>query len=335
MTTPLFSNPILRSEIKTHVGSIWTLASSPSGKYIASAGEDKRVVVCGLSETYPYIYSVCSLSGHDSDVVHLAWKDDNTLMSSSLDSTVKFWKISTGELIDTFNHDSAVTTSAINPNDPNIFIACTFNMTAVLWDIRKHSIIKTFYFNSLPTAVSFSPDGSHIAIGCFNGFCHIYRTSDFSRITQFIVGPRHKKRMHGKKITSILFLDNERFLIASNDSRIRMYSTDNFSLIRKYVGHKSKEAQLKLSLSPDKNFIMTTSEEDGSVFIWPIEFNTSSSSKLFWKNYPKNRSKTFEGFKIGKKMIVNSAVFANWEGENNPFVVVCDNDGKIYTIVSE
>ena len=71
---------------------------------------------------------------------------------------------------------------------------------------------------------------------------------DFRYVTQFIAGPRGKKRTSNKKVTSIQFVGNEpKFFVATNDSRIRLYSLENFSVIRKYVGHESKESQMKMS----------------------------------------------------------------------------------------
>ncbi|KAH0796853.1 WD40 repeat-like protein [Histomonas meleagridis] len=330
-----FKRTRIESFIHPHEGAIWCLCSSPDGKYTSSAGEDKRIVIYEVSNNEPYIKAIHGYSGHSSDIVHLSWSDDNFLLSASLDSTVKLWHPTENSCLGTFQHDDAVTFVCFKPGDSSVFISCTFGMSAYIWDIKKNSIINTIHFNSPPTAAAFSPNGETVVVGCFNGFCYFYNQADVSYITQFIAGPRHKKMRIGKKITSINFIDDDRLLIASNDSRIRLYSMENFSVICKYLGHYSDEAQLKLSISPDKQYMMATSEKGGAVFIWQIDNEAVMQHKKLFNQSLKDRSTSFEGFQMGKKIDVVAAIFTHLTTATHLHALVSDNKGNIYTILSD
>lgn len=322
------------SSIAPHKSSIWSLTLSPDGKYVASGGEDKRLLVFSVYDQSPYLKLEMTWTGHESDIVHLSWSEDNFLLSSSLDSTVRLWHPTQTKILGVFQHEDAVTSAVFKPHDSKVFVACTFGLAAYVWDIQDCSILQTIRFNSPPTAVTFSPDASKIVVGCFNGFCYFYNSSDCSYITQFIAGPRHKKLTSGKKITSIDFVQDDQFLVATTDDRIRLYSLQNYSVIRKYLGHVSQEAQMLVSLSPDHQYIMAPSETKGQVFIWPIDHENQCDPNAFGFKFKRDRSNTYEGFGFGPKIIVNTSIFTNFTTSTHLHVLVGDKYGRIFTVVS-
>lgn len=330
-----FKNTKIISFIKAHNHSIWALSMSPDGKYVVSGGEDKIIILYSILNEQPFLKIKQKYNGHQSDIVHLSWSNGNFILSCSLDSTVRLWNPAQKDVVSVFKHEDAVTSAEFKPNDSNEFVSCTFGLAAYVWNVTDHIIIKTIKFNSPPTALTFSPDGSKIVVGCFNGFCYFYNSHDFSYITQFIAGPRHKKLTSGKKITSILFSKNDEFFVATDDDRIRLYSMQNYSVIRKYLGHSSSEAQTMLSLSPDHQFIMAPSETRGQVFIWPIDHEDMFSNGGFGFKFKRDRSNTSEGFGLGMKVTVNTAIFTSFTTTSHLNVLVGDNQGRIYVISSD
>lgn len=330
-----FKNSRIKSYIKSHTNSIWALAMSPDGKYVASGGEDKTIILYTIYKEPPYLKIEQKFNGHMSDIVYLCWSNDNFLLSCSLDSTVRLWSPKQKESISVFKHEDAVTSASFKPNDSKTFVSCTFGLAAYVWNIADHTITKTIKFNSPPTALTYSPDGSKIVVGCFNGFCYFYNSHDFSYITQFIAGPRHKKLTSGKKITSILFNKNDEFFVSTNDDRIRLYSMQNYSVIRKYLGHASSEAQTMLSLSPNHKFIMAPSETRGQVFIWPIDHEKMFSNGGVAIKFKRDRSNTSEGFGLGLRVRINASIFTSFTTESHLQALLGDNQGRIYVIASD
>jgi WD40 repeat protein len=194
-------------------------------------------------------------------------------------------------------------------------------------------VIQTLDFVSPPTAAAFSPDGKRVAIGCYNGFCFFYALPDFRYVTQFIAGPRKKKKTSSKKITSIVFVSTAQFLVSTNDSRIRLYSSENFSVIRKYVGHVTQQAHQRLSLSADAALVAIGSEKAGDVYIWPLDHEPHFKGSGL-AGFSRDRSKTAEGFSLGKKAEVTAALFTAQNTLNHMSIVVTDSDGQLYLVLS-
>jgi WD40 repeat protein len=194
-------------------------------------------------------------------------------------------------------------------------------------------VIQTINFVSPPTAAAFSPDGQTIAIGCYNGFCFFYALPDFRYVTQFIAGPRRKKKTSNKKVTSIVFRNATQFFVSTNDSRVRLYSSDNFSVIRKYVGHVSVQANQRVSFSQKADLILCGSEKAGAVFMWPVDHET------FFKGhgltaFSRDRSTTYEGVMLGKKEDITAAIFTRDNTIDHMSVIVTDTNGHLFLILS-
>ena len=59
----------------------------------------------------------------------------------------------------------------------------------------------------------------------------------------------------------------DKILITSNDSRIRLYDLRDLSLVCKYKGYTNFSSQIKASFSPDGRYICSGSENQ-CVFLW-------------------------------------------------------------------
>jgi WD40 repeat protein len=88
-----------------HTSGIWHLKYLPyKNGYVASASEDRTVNVWDtLTWTSIQIYT-----NHSSAVYSLNQIDNDTMVSGSADQTIKIWKISTGETLQTINVNALV-----------------------------------------------------------------------------------------------------------------------------------------------------------------------------------------------------------------------------------
>jgi WD40 repeat protein len=59
----------------------------------------------------------------------------------------------------------------------------------------------------------------------------------------------------------------DKILITSNDSRIRLYDLRDLSLVCKYKGYTNLSSQIRASFSPDGRYICSGSENQ-CVFLW-------------------------------------------------------------------
>jgi transcription initiation factor TFIID subunit 5 len=73
-----------------HRGGIFSLAFSPDGKYLASAGEDRRIRLWDLATSS----MLKELRGHTDTVYSLVWNGNSSVLASGgLDGTVRMWNI--------------------------------------------------------------------------------------------------------------------------------------------------------------------------------------------------------------------------------------------------
>ena len=84
---------VLRGEVlrtlEGHSGDVYTVAFSPDGRWIASAGEDSTVKVWD-SRTGDRLRNY---RGHTGLVSTMAFLDGRTLVTGSRDHTIRFWDV--------------------------------------------------------------------------------------------------------------------------------------------------------------------------------------------------------------------------------------------------
>ena len=329
----LFNNLRVQDYFNPHKENVWCVATSKDGNYAASGGEDGQIVLYKIKPNFSIIKIY---KEHKSDVVMLEFSNDGFLLSCSLDSTVRIWHPSQDKSLGIFEHQDAVTSVSFFPNDSSLFLASTLGNSVFAWSIRKNEVVHKLNFVSPPTATAISKSGKFIAIGCLNGVVFVYSMPDFRYVTQFIAGPRGKKRSSNEKVTSIEFVGDEpKFFVATNDSRIRLYSLENFSVIRKYLGHESKESQIKMSISSDLQLVMTPSENTDELYVYPIDHEEYFKGSGLFTTLLKDRSKTAEIIKYGKKYIINAAVFTPQATIQKMSAIVGDNSGGVSFLVSD
>ncbi|XP_055293831.1 WD repeat-containing protein 44-like [Moschus berezovskii] len=108
----------------------------------------------------------------------------------------------------------------------------------------------------------------------------------------------------GRKITGIEPLPGEnKILVTSNDSRIRLYDLRDLSPSMKYKGYVNSSSQIKASFSHDFNYLVSGSE-DKYVYIWSTYHDLSKFTSV-----RRDRNDFWEGIKA-HNAVVTSAIFA-------------------------
>ncbi|EMP39194.1 WD repeat-containing protein 44, partial [Chelonia mydas] len=306
-----------------HMGAVWTMKFSHCGRLLASAGQDNVVRIWVLKNAFDYFNNMrlkyntegrvspspsqeslnssksdtdagvcsgadedpddknapfrqrpfCKYKGHTADLLDLSWsKDDRYFLSGSLDGKLRLWNI------------------------PDKKVA--------LWNEVDGQ-------TKLITAANFCQNGKYAVIGTYDGRCIFYDTEHLKYHTQIHVRSTRGRNRVGRKITGIEPLPGEnKILVTSNDSRIRLYDLRDLSLSMKYKGYVNSSSQIKASFSHDFTYIVSGSE-DKYVYIWSTYHDLSKFTSV-----RRDRNDFWEGIKA-HNAVVTSAIFAP-----NPSLIV-------------
>ena len=105
-------------------------------------------------------------------------------------------------------------------------------------------------------------------VGTYDGRVIFFSTDQLKYHTTIHVQSSRSKNGRGRKVTGIQAMPGEdRILITSNDSRIRLYDLRDLSLVCKYKGYTNVSSQIKACFSPDGRYI-TSGSENQCVFLW-------------------------------------------------------------------
>ncbi|TRY57390.1 hypothetical protein DNTS_024969 [Danionella cerebrum] len=275
-----------------HMGAVWTMKFSHCGRLLATAGQDNVVRIweslCSSKSDTEFATALedadtedrnvpfrqlpfCKYKGHTADLLDLSWSKNYFLLSSSMDKTVRLWHISRRECLCCFQHIDFVTAIAFHPRDDRYFLSGSLDGKLRLWNIPDKKVALWNEVDGqtrLITAANFCQNGKYAVIGTYDGRCIFYDTERLKYHTQIHVRSTRGRNRVGRKITGIEPLPGEnKILVTSNDSRIRLYDLRDLSLSMKYKGYVNSSSQIKASFSHDYSYIVSGSE-DKYVYIW-------------------------------------------------------------------
>lgn len=270
--------------------------------------ESVQILQALSSTTGPFVpLPYRTYSGHTSDLLDVSWSKSHFILSSSMDKTVRLWHISRKECLCCFQHIDFVTAIAFHPLDDSFFLSGSLDGKLRLWNIPNK---KVFLWNEvdgrrqLITAANFCQNGKFAVVGTYDGRCLFYNTDQLKYHTQIHVRSTRGKNATGRKITGIEPMPGEdKILVTSNDSRIRLYDLRDLNLSCKYKGYVNDSQQIKASFSHDGKYIISGSENQ-NIYIWKTHHDYAKLSSV-----RRDRSDFWEGIRA-HNAIVTCAIFS-------------------------
>lgn len=222
--------------------------------------------VFGISEK-----PICSFQGHSDDVLDLSWSKSQLLLSSSMDKTVRLWKLSSNTCLKIFSHSDYVTCIQFNPVDDRYFISGSLDGKVRIWSIPDRQVVDWNDMHEMVTAACYTPDSQAALVGSYKGTCRLYDTSENKLQPKCHINLQNKKKKsHLKKITGFQFApgSSSEVLITSADSRVRVL--DGIDLVHKFKGFRNTNSQISASVTANGRYVMCASE-DSHVYLWKQE----------------------------------------------------------------
>ncbi|KAM3163434.1 hypothetical protein ACU8KH_01899 [Lachancea thermotolerans] len=322
IASPLERNDLSNSTTKPQAKRI-SLRMPPSAATGRSNKDElDQVTAPGLMDLYAPVFHPLpyrTFQGHTQDILDLDWSKNGFILTTSMDKTARLWHCDRPKALKTFEHPDFVTCAKFHPNDDRFFLSGCLDHKLRLWSILDHSVSFEHYCGDIITAIDTSfGDGKYTAIGTFNGHISILYTRGLEMISTFHVMESSKGRIRkstesGPKITGIEFFksapDNDlRIMVTSNDSRIRIFSVKNRTLLEVLRGFENAHSQISahtLSTTRKKMYVIAPSENQW-VYCWKLESSAGAADLDESSNNKAHRHGSIRGL-LRRSLSIGSA----------------------------
>lgn len=266
--------------------------------------------------------------GHNGEILDLSWSNDNLLLSSSVDETVRLWRVGSDQCLKVFPHSNYVTCVQFNPVDESYFISGSIDGKVRIWSIGSSQVVDWTDVREIITAVTYNPDGKGGIIGSMTGCCRFFSLSDNHFQLEASVCLNSKKKSPCKRIIGFQFCpqDPSKVMVTCADSHVRILH--GVTVIGKYKGQRNGGNQLCASFTSDGKHIVSACE-DSNVYIWNCDnkkepsvyqqktvrsfecFSTDASVVLPWSGLKVNTTNSRNGWNLEEGLPTNSLPFSS------------------------
>jgi eukaryotic-like serine/threonine-protein kinase len=156
-----------------HTAEVNAVAWSPDGRYIASAGDDNRVLVWEVTSKNV----ITDFQAHTDIIQSVAWSPDGKhIASASIDHTVRIWNARSKEVKFSYRNSSSIVHSLCwSPDGRYIALASSDHMVHIWNALERNRIFSYKGHHDRLQTVAWSPDGQYIASGGKDQTVHIWK----------------------------------------------------------------------------------------------------------------------------------------------------------------
>ena len=253
-----------------------------------------------------------TLTGHENTVNSVTFSPDaRTLASASMDRTVRFWDIETGDLARTLTRRAKIHSVAFSP-DGQIVASGNANRSVELWKAETGSSLRSLNLHrSTIHSVAFSRDGGTLASGSMDRTIRLWNVktgrplsmralpghaSSVMSVAFHPVGLTFASAGSDKaiklwnaqtgaplrtftadaKVWSVAFSpDGQTLAAASADRKIGLWDVNTGRLLQTFTGHSG--AVHSVAFSPDGQTLATASADD-TVCLWDVSRGTQQET---------------------------------------------------------
>eukprot|EP00922_Rhytidocystis_sp_ex-Travisia-forbesii_P058005 GHVS01085809.1.p1 GENE.GHVS01085809.1~~GHVS01085809.1.p1 ORF type:complete len:419 (+),score=71.88 GHVS01085809.1:2-1258(+) len=220
------------------------------------------------------------LHGHSRAVTSMFFSLlEDQLVTTSIDKSVRFWSVATGDMLKVFTDSSPALVAAFLPFNPAVFVASNSNAVLRLVSVQNGSVLQKLKVESEVRALRFDDTGLFCLAGTKNGAIHVLEATDASTI-RF----KFKTQLARGAVTCITFVPSTSpdvppcVLVNSCDSNVTIidcvYGPPSGVLTNLSVRHRVKVAHSLLPLRCCYSMFgggwLVSSSEDKDVYAYSL-----------------------------------------------------------------
>jgi WD40 repeat protein/serine/threonine protein kinase len=249
-----------------HGNGIKTIASSPSGRYVASGDQSGKIhvwnAVTGDDLFAPLSDGQAAPPGGDIYVRSVAWSpDSNFIVSGSDDKIVTIWSAQSGNRIFTYTgHGGPVRGVSWSPNG-QLIASGGMDRTVQIWHVTSGASLYTYRGHSdIVWCVAWSPDGKHVASASQDGTVQIWEATTGALLA------KHPVSAPALTAVSVCWSPDGKYVAGgSNQGTVQIWNATTGQLVLTY--HQQSGVIWSLAWSPQGQYI-ASGADDKTVKVW-------------------------------------------------------------------
>jgi len=204
---------------------------------------------------------------------------EDQLVTTSIDRSVRFWDVGTGDILKVFTDSSPALAAAFLPFNPSVFVASNANQVLRLVNVQNGTVLQKLKVDSEVRALRFDDTGLFCLAGTKAGAIHVLEATDNHQI-KF----KFKFNLAKSAITCICFVPSNSpethpcLLVNSCDSTVAIvdciYGPPSGVLTNLAVRHRVKVANSLLPLrccySQSGGGWLISASEDKEVYVYSL-----------------------------------------------------------------
>lgn len=259
-----------RATLRGHKGDVWSVAFSPDGQRLVTAGEDGTAQLWQVENHL----LLATLRDHQEAVIEAEFSPDGSLiLTLSRDGTARLWNGQNGNLVATLQQGQAETVPALaaafSPDGQRLATAYQ-NGLVQLWQAPQGTLLATLAAHTGPvTAVRFNLDGTRLVTSSDDGTARLWQGQTGTPIT-ILDGPAAAVQPTplSPVIAATFSPDGRRLATAAADGRAWLWDGDRGTFVAELAGHS--QAVSALAFSPN-NRRLATASFDRTIRLWASE----------------------------------------------------------------
>jgi WD40 repeat protein len=247
-----------------HSGKAWFATYDPSGKYVASGGDDKLVTIWSSQDGH----TLSTLTGHTGIILSAMFdRSGSRLVTASADGSVRIWNHNGQPIQTLLGHQKQVNMAAFDLGGDHV-VSVSHDGTARLWDLKTGFAVVMAGHTAPVWFAAFQPGGDLIATASEDKSVILWRS-----------GIAEAKLMHDGAVISARFSqDGSKLVTACTDSSVVVWDVHSRKKLNVLRG--AGEQFLSAALDPSGN-VVAAADEAQSVKFWPLQ----ASGSVVWKGF--------------------------------------------------
>jgi len=253
---------IPRVSLDAHDGEVLSAQFSPTGKYIATGGSDRKVKIweCGRG----HMNELSVLHGCNASILCVRFDlQEKMALATSNDKACRIWTLGDQRLRHTLTgHSEKVLAARYLGADSSKVVSGSHDRTLKIWDLRSKVCTKTiFTMSSCNDLVTSDLSGTSIISGHFDKKIRFWDIRSDSNTNEI--------QLPGKVTSLDLAPDMNSLLACSRDDSLKLIDLRRNQIVSTYRSDGFKVAfdWTRACFSPDIQYVMCGSH-DGGVYVW-------------------------------------------------------------------